>query len=155
MKELYYIKDLSEQELIKELFKTNLDDYSDDELVIIKKTISDGLQQNKNFNKIADDLSLCGGGIAQNAIKLSKTFVVAFQRITHLQKALIAEIEWYQYVGIVKNKTYTFCLDILNKHHNIDNILKMKNGVLEPVIYFGGGFECTHRWEANPFYTDN
>jgi hypothetical protein len=149
---LHHLKSYSNEQLFDELFKSNLGDYTHEELVSLRNTVWDGLQKNISHKDIAKKISSLNGAIAKESVSLSMTLVKAYYRIRTLQKALIAEIEWFEYTGFVRDKTRTFCRTRLNNRYHIDEILKMKNGVLEPAVFFCGGFECTHNWEPDAFY---
>lgn len=147
-----YLKTLSDKQLLDELFKVDFGDYTIEEISSVKRIIWNGLQNNNSHVEIANQLKSINGNVADNATSLSKTLVKAYGRIRTLQKALIAEIYWFEYVGILYEHTCSFCKSRLTHHFHIDEILAMKNGNLEPAIFFGGGFECTHDWEPDPFY---
>jgi hypothetical protein len=72
-------------------------------------------------------------------------------------KANLGEVFYYEYVGIIRSNTRPFCRNILtsaNKTFHIDEINAMENGVkqIKPVRIYGGGWNCHHNWEPDPFY---
>lgn len=147
-----YIKTFSRDELVDLLLEFDIPKYSESDISLVKKAIRGDILRNKTHLDIQKIIKETTGLHSNESQLLAKTYSAAYGRIQHLQKAYLGDVKWFEYVGIIKDDTYKFCLKHLNKHHEINEILSMKNGIIEPVIIFGGGFGCNHFWEADPFY---
>lgn len=64
-----------------------------------------------------------------------------------IQDAKKAKIKYFRYEGPIGGSR-AFCANLVGKVFSLDEILAMvgQNGL--PVLYFGGGWNCRHRWVA-------
>ena len=147
-----YIKSYTKEELIQELFNSSINFFDSHEMEIVKEIITNGLLTNSSHMVINERLCQINSRIKDKSMLLSKTYVKAFQRIQHFQKSLLGGVVWFEYVGNLYFTNCKICSNLLDKHFHINEILEMRNGIIEPVLFFGGGFECPHMWEADPLY---
>ncbi len=62
-----------------------------------------------------------------------------------------AGLSFYHYYGSVQNNTRPFCRIHIGYVFPKARIEQMRNGMLEPVLIFKGGFRCRHAWlPVNP-----
>ena len=85
------------------------------------------------------------------------TVVKAYNRHRKFQQALIADVNYFDYVGFERKDSRPFCLNLLKqaqkgKRWHITEILQMYNGSNLSVNIFCGGENCRHDWEPDPFY---
>lgn len=134
--------------------KIYLGDYSDKAQKLITKNISDGIAKNLTIKEISDSLKGTEERVTTYADALAETQFMGYSRTCKAEKASIAEVRWFEYVGVETARTREFCLEHLGKHYNIDEIKKMNNGPgqLKPVLTYCGGWRCNHEWEPDPFY---
>lgn len=83
------------------------------------------------------------------------TLVCAWDRMRKYYQASDAEIIHftYDFSSYVHPEMpcYYFCRNKVGRTFTLKQIQKMDNGNLSPVLFFGGGWGCNHRWEPNPF----
>ena len=54
-------------------------------------------------------------------------------------------LEKFEYVGVLDDRTRDFCIDALSMPPmTIDEWNAQKNGQIEPVSIYGGGYNCRH-----------
>jgi predicted XRE-type DNA-binding protein len=102
----------------------------------------DALQ--KRIAPISKKASYYSGTIAQTGVK-------AQTRALKTEKARVAGVYMYEYVGLLRSTTRPFCRTMLGSTHHISDIRQMSNGNREPVITYCGGWNCIHDWEPDPF----
>lgn len=64
-----------------------------------------------------------------------------------IEDAQSSGIKQMRYVG-PRTSLRRFCFEHVGKIYTIEEIKNMSNGQGLPVIYFGGGYNCRHRWVA-------
>lgn len=117
---------------------------------LILNSMSEGMPKSV-IKKI--DLIIPGKGLC-----IYNTIYMAFNRYRNIQKAEIAGVNHFDYTGLVRNDSRPFCLNLLNlakkgKRWTLKEIIMdMENEAGLPVNLFGGGENCHHDWEADPFY---
>ena len=62
------------------------------------------------------------------------------------QVAERAGLDHYHYYGNVQNNTRAFCRIHIGNVFPKRRVLQMRNGMLEPVLVFKGGWNCRHAW---------
>lgn len=67
-----------------------------------------------------------------------------------------AGLSFYHYYGTVMDSTRPFCRIHIGYVYERARILQMRNGMLEPVLTFKGGFNCRHAWlPVDPTWSDD
>lgn len=77
--------------------------------------------------------------------------VGAFNQVHRLALADKAGLDHFLYSGTIKHNTRAFCRACLDRVFRRDQIDQLRNGLLEPVMLYKGGWRCRHSWLAvNP-----
>jgi len=77
--------------------------------------------------------------------------VGAFNQVHRLALADKANLSHFLYSGTIKHNTRAFCRACLDRVFRRDQIDQLKNGLLEPVMIYKGGWRCRHSWlPVNP-----
>lgn len=115
---------------------------------IMRKAARDALPVDEVAKRIAD----AGGKVEFYADTLARTGVKGIARTAKAEKARLGEVFWQQYVGIIRPETRPFCEAMKGQTRHVNTIRQMRNGQIEPVLHYCGGFNCHHDWEPDPFY---
>lgn len=84
---------------------------------------------------------------------LGRTIGKAYSQTAVVEKARIAEVEYYRYIGIERATTRIFCRELLDQGRvifHINDIQKMNNAHGLPVLFYRGGYRCFHDWLPLP-----
>ncbi len=141
---------------VRAVMQTNqlqLQHYQQSTIDGIARVVQQGIIEGISYKELATNISKVGGQASAYADTLAKTQVKRFGRISKYNKSLIADVQYYEYAGILHETIRPFCYACLRKIFRIDKILRMKNGNLEPVIINCGGWNCIHDWEPDPTAT--
>ena len=87
------------------------------------------------------------------ATTLANTHVKRYARTVKRQKALRGGIDFYEYLGVLRDTTRNWCRAHIFKTFHISVILQLENGMLEPPIENSGGWNCIHDFEPDPAAT--
>ncbi len=139
-------------ELIREVHTRNarqLGAYKESTVAGIAQAVSDHYP---DVDAIAQRIGGLSSKAKAYAVVLARTQTRVVGRASKADKARIGGVFWFEYVGIIRDATREFCLDLVGTTHHIDAIKSMSNGQLEPVLFNGGGWNCIHDWEPDPFY---
>lgn len=134
----------------EETNKLQLGKYEQSTLEAIAKKTRDTIKDGGGIKELRAAISEIDDRAKAYADTLAKTQIKTHGRIAKAEKAAIAEIQVYQYVGIQTLNTRPFCTALLNSNHHIKNINLMNNGNKESVLHTCGGWNCKHDWEPNP-----
>jgi len=93
------------------------------------------------------------GKVVFHAETLGRTMAKGYSRRLKKIQADIAEIKYYEYVGIIRGSTRPFCLACNGHHFSANEIRLSGNGQIGPVIQYCGGYNCHHDLEPDPDYT--
>lgn len=143
-------RDFSKIRAIEKINRTYLGDYEEDAVRDVHRELRIGLFRNENVRQITKRLAGVGGKVTFFADTIARTQIKGYGRTAKAEKARIGEVFFHQYVGIIRPTTRPFCEALINTTHHIDDINKMRNGNLEPVVQFCGGWNCYHDWEPDP-----
>lgn len=145
-------RDFSRVRAIEKLTEARLGQYKKSTVASIAKVLRADLLAGENSKTIAKNLRAKVDGKANfYADTIARTGVKGYSRAAKYEKALIGEVFFLEYVGIIRKGTREFCRIMRGTTHHIDDIKRMKNGNLEPVETFCGGWRCHHDWEPDPF----
>lgn len=146
-------RDFSKVKAIESLTAKRLGAYNEIAVNDITTAVRKGLFNDEKWTGIARHLRRSKDNKVQfYANTIAKTSQKAYSRTVKLEKARIAEILFYEYIGIIRSNTRPFCLAMIGQTHHIDIINRLLNGQLQPVIQYCGGFRCHHDLEPDPFY---
>jgi hypothetical protein len=85
---------------------------------------------------------------------LAQSQLMRYARVLKVEKALQAEVQYFEYVGLVTTGTRPFCRSMVGQICSLDTILLLRNANREPVIENCGGWRCVHLWEPDLFATE-
>lgn len=142
-------RDFQRVRAIERAIDFQLGEYRASTIESVAREIRRGVIENVNVRDLEQRIFQIGGKAAQYAEAISKTGIKRYGRVSRYQKALIANIQYFQYQGVLRETTRPFCRVNLRKIFHINTILQMLNGNLEPVIENCGGWNCIHEWEPD------
>jgi len=146
-------RDFTKIRAIEAINRTRLGDYEEKSVQAIARAIRQGIAHGDNFRKITRRLIGIDEKVTMYADTIARTQVKGYARTAKAEKARLGEVFFYEYVGIIRRTTRPFCLALIGTAHHIDRIQKMRNGNLNPVLQYCGGWNCHHDWEPDPFAT--
>jgi hypothetical protein len=145
---------------IERVNATRMGNFEQRAIELIQRKVRDGLFQNYSVEEL--ERSLIGSGVEPYANTIARTQIKGYGRESKYTKANIGQVFYYEYVGQLRITTRPFCRDMLGKTLHIDEINELDNSFvsktgkvyqqLQPVITYGGGWNCIHDWEPDPFY---
>ena len=144
----------TEMRLMRDVEKTNtlqLGEYKQETIDAIKEKIREGLLSDTPRSEIEDAIAAIDSRAAHYAKTLAGTHLMRYGNISRYGKAIQAGVTVFVYLGVLRDTTRNFCRAALGNRYHIDDILKFRNGNLEPVIENSGGWNCIHGWEPDPF----
>jgi len=118
----------------------------------IVKVVREAALKDYDIHQIRRELHGLDEKLNFYADTLAKTTVKALSRGSKNEKARLGEVFWFEYVGIKRDTTRPFCLAMIGQTRHVDIIRQMRNGQIETVLQFCGGYNCHHDWEPDPFY---
>jgi hypothetical protein len=148
-------RDITRLQSIERVTATRLGDYEKRIANDIANQIRKDLATGSNFKKVAKNISGFSDRVNFYAETISRTQVKGYSRGGKEGKAKLAEVNFFEYVGIIQNNTRPFCRVLVGKTHHIKDIKRMRNGNLSPVITYCGGWRCQHDWEPDPFANES
>lgn len=132
-----------------------LGEYTETTRQAIKQTIEAGIREEKSVAELEAEIADVNSRAAFYAETLTRTHLMRYGRIGKFEKALIAGVDIFAYLGVLRDTTRPFCRALLHGRYKIADIERFTNGNLEPVIENCGGWNCIHDWEPDPTATDN
>lgn len=126
-------------------------DYEEDVAIKIQNAVRKAVTSGQSIDDLETVISGLGERAAFYAEAIAKTQLRVVARVAKVEKARIAEVVYYQYVGNVRGVTRAFCRTMAGTTHHVDTIRELRNGNKEPVLTNCGGWQCVHDWEPDPF----
>lgn len=111
-------------------------------LSLVEKAIKEDI----NFTDLTDLLSDAVGGGRYRANTIANTALQGYSAANSLEMERQAGVKRWKYVGPPPQRH--FCKDLYNRTFTYEEIIAMDNGQGLSVLYFGGGYNCPHYWEA-------
>lgn len=108
----------------------------------IRKQIASG----PDLKALTEAFEEAGGQLKQHAATLANTSLAGVSSAYNDLSARNAGLDHGWYSGTLTSRTRPFCAYHLDRIYTRDTIAKMSNGMLEPVITYGGGYNCRHHW---------
>ena len=136
---------------LEKVHRLQLDSYADSTVKALAKIVQKGALESQTYKEVAKSIKALNDDKASYyAETLAKTQIKRYGRQSRYQKALIGGVTVYEYAGVLRVTTRPFCRICLGKRFHIDDILKMSNGNLDPVLINAGGWNCIHELEPDP-----
>jgi len=145
-------RDFAKIAAIEKINRTILGEYEESSIDQISKAIRKSLTEGLNERELRKRLIGIDDKVTVYARTIARTQVKGYARASKSEKARLAEVIFFEYVGIKRKTTRPFCRALLDTTQHIDKIRKMRNGNLEPVETYCGGWNCHHDWEPNPSF---
>lgn len=102
-------------------------------------------------NQIAAEIEREAGATTRVARVQAQAAVAGLNQVHRNQVAERAELDFFHYHGSLQINSREFCRIHIGYVYPRRRVLQMKNGMLEPVMIFKGGFNCRHSWlPVNP-----
>ena len=148
-------QDHSRIQAIERANRADLGRYRESTIRRISQATREALLAGETAREFARRIAPASNRARFYALTLAQTQTKVVARAAKAEKARIAEVHYFEYVGIIRDATRDFCRDLLigQSTYHIDAIHQMRNGNKEPVIENGGGWNCIHDWEPDPFYS--
>lgn len=97
--------------------------------------------------ELIDELKSFSGKVGRYATAIGDTSLRGWDRTVSGTKAEIAGVEKAIYDGPpTRENSHEFCIEHYQQEYTMDEIESMSNGELDPVLTYGGGYNCVHRW---------
>jgi len=117
----------------------------------IEKELSNGIKQGIDFEQLRQKMQSVIGKGRRGAYAVANTGLTAHSRAVNLNGASRVGATKFKYTGPPAERE--FCQKRLGGVFTIEEIEKMDNGQGLDVRFYGGGWNCSHRW--TPVEYDN
>jgi len=151
-------RDHSKIKSLELIHSTNLGQFEEQAKKKIIKKVNEAIDEKAAYDELVDKLRTVSTGVSYYSNTLAHTQLRAYGRNCKSEKALLAEVFYFEYVGRIREYTYSHCRKWLAQgHFHIDEIAKLDNGAKQPkpVMVYCGGWNCHHDFEPDPFHKGN
>lgn len=150
-------RDFEKIRAIEAINRTQLGQFEEASIKDMSKTIRKQLMEGMDVKQLSAYLQQhTDKKIQSYANVLARTQTAGYGQELKNEKARIAEVKLFQYVrnSPLRPNSHSFCTLMHDRTCHIDDIMKMKNAQLEPVITYRGGYNCIDQWEPDPLATE-
>jgi hypothetical protein len=112
----------------------------------VVKAVETAIKKDLTSNELSTLISKSVNGGRYQANTIANTSLQGYSQANSLQMEIDAGIEKWKYAGPPAQRL--FCQERLDKTYTKEQIERMDNKQGLSVFYFGGGFNCRHKWEA-------
>lgn len=144
-------RDLQRVRAIEHITSHELGEYKESTVQQITRSLRKGLFEGDRTEELIKRIMPASKKARLYGRTIAQTHIKAYGRAMKAEKARIAEVEYYEYVGVVRPVTRPFCRWLVGTTHHVHDIRKMSNGNRDPVLTYCGGWNCVHDWEPDPF----
>lgn len=146
-------RDFDRIRAIESVASSDLGDYEASTVQRIARQLREGVTIGEDVDALVERMRGVGGKAGRRGLVVGRTLLKDYGRALKWEKALIAEIEFFEYVGprLVSNRP--FCAERIGNTYSITAIDAMRNLNRDPVFLHCGGWNCRHDWEPDPFAT--
>lgn len=151
-KKLFWITELTRPKLNRKALNTILvvnNQFASIQNIINKKivkAVETAIKNDLKSSELSDLISKSVNGGRYQANTIANTSLQGFSAANSIEMEREAGVEKWKYVG--PPPTRPFCKDLYQRTFTYEQIIAMNNGQGLSVLYFGGGFNCRHKWEA-------
>ncbi|MEQ9309701.1 MAG: hypothetical protein RLN90_09615 [Balneolaceae bacterium] len=135
---------------LEQVNRLQLREYKDSTVEAIAKAVSKGVKEEFNFADLVAEIKPISDKAETYAETLARTQVKRYSRQSKLQKAELAGVNIFVYVGSRGVNTRDFCNELLGVRFSLEQIQRLDNRNLNPPIINGGGWNCVHEFEPDP-----
>lgn len=127
--------------------------YSEAQLRILKRDITKGLTDNVGLAELKKRVKAAGGRVSFYGDTVAGTQYSGYGQAMKNEKANIAGIGEFEYVGNLRVTSRPFCQKHLGKIYTKEQIMALDNDPdlgtagIRPVLIYKGGWNCAHDWE--------
>lgn len=152
-------RNLTQIQRIEAVNQIKLGRYKDEAIKEIQRRTRKALIKKFTFKEFSEDLAAVDEKVSHYSDTIATTQLRAYAQTAKNFKANIAEVFYYEYVGVIRKNTRAFCKGMLGQTFHINQINKFNESVvgpafINPCIIYKGGWNCLHDWEPDPFYKD-
>jgi hypothetical protein len=134
--------------------------YEAHEVDRMARALRDATMANETKEQLYARLKGVGGKTANFAKVLAYTQIKSHSRVMLTEKANVAGVFYYKYVGPPVwtagfRLSHRLCIELMRyqeRTFHIDEIKQMRNSEREPVLYHCGGYYCRHQWQPDVVY---
>ncbi|VAX24100.1 hypothetical protein MNBD_IGNAVI01-2569 [hydrothermal vent metagenome] len=130
-------------DLYKSEFKTSKID-------IICKLLLFSIITDGSFEKLLNDVKTVSNLSDDESYKISSLLYSIYMRRRTIYSGNIAEVFRYEFM-CQKHKYHNFCSHYYDKSLHVNKIMMLKNDDEMSPMFWGGSFNCSGNWLANPF----
>lgn len=150
-------RDFSMVKKIEQINQLRLGKYEEKAIEEVKRELRRGIKEKLSVRELSDRLKTVDDKVQFYSDTIAQTQLSGYARLAKNEKANLGGVFYYQYVGVLREKSRDFCIIMLNKTMHIKDINKLDAGTvgpafISPCIVYCGGWNCTHDWEPDPFY---
>ncbi len=138
---------------IEEVNALSIGEYEDAVAEAIAQAVRESIMQGESVRELEDRIKELGDRAEVYARTLAQTQLHSVARVAKHEKAAIAEVQYFEYVGIIRMTTRPFCAAHVGRTMHLDTIHLLRNGNKSPVLAHCGGWNCIHDLEPDPFAT--
>lgn len=146
-------RDLPRVAAIERANSLDLGNYEDDIVRRIQEATRRAVVEHATVRELGATLRRLGDRSTVYGLTLARTQIKTVSRVAKAEKARIADVQYFEYVGLRRRSNRPFCHVCAGLTLHIDTIHQLRNGNREPVLLTGGGWNCIHDWEPDPFAT--
>lgn len=118
-----------------------------DAITELEKTFKSAAADDWTKQRLIDAIIPIGGKAGTYAGAIADSSLRGWDRTISGTKAEIAGVDKAIYDGpALRENSHPFCIENYQLEFTMEEIMGMSNGQLDPVISFGGGYNCVHRW---------
>jgi len=150
-------RDLVKLERIEKVNNLKLGKYAEETIVHIKNSLITSYSDKLTFQETVKLIGKEDERARFYAETIATTGMRSYARAGKNEKANIAEVFYYEYVGAVRIMSRPFCINMIGKTMHLREINKLSateigSAYISPCIHYCGGWRCLHDWEPDPFY---
>jgi hypothetical protein len=131
--------------------RSELGTYKESTIEEITQRTTRGLLQQEGIEEIRQRITPVSDKAARYAQTIARTSVKSYSRTLKSEKARVAGVRHFEYVGIIRSTTRPFCRALVGTTLNQTQVRLSRNGNREPVEAHCGGWNCIHDLEPDPF----
>jgi len=146
-------RDMARIRTIEMANAAELGDYDEAVARAVQRAVREGITEGDRVRELERRIAEVGGKAEVYARTLAQTQIKTVARGAKAEKARVAGVQYYEYVGIERDTTRAFCRHLIGETLHVDTIHQLRNGNREPVLLYCGGWNCIHDWEPDPFAT--
>jgi hypothetical protein len=148
-------RDLPKIQRLEVINQQRLGKYTEDESQRIQRAIRKSLKEGAMVSDVEKALQGISKRVTFYSETLARTQLRAYGREAKNEKARVAEVEYFQYVGAFREKKIRpFCRKYYLETLHLDAIRDLddylETGQMKPVLRYCGGWNCVHDWEPAP-----